>query len=43
MSDIMVRMAKCCKPIPGDEIVGYISLGKGITIHRRTARTRAPS
>ena len=34
MSDIMVRMAKCCKPIPGDEIVGYISLGKGITIHR---------
>lgn len=34
MSDIMVRMAKCCKPIPGDGIVGYISLGKGITIHR---------
>ncbi len=34
MADIMVRMAKCCKPIPGDEIVGYISLGKGITIHR---------
>jgi GTP pyrophosphokinase len=34
MSDIMVRMAKCCKPIPGDTIVGYISLGKGITIHR---------
>jgi GTP pyrophosphokinase len=34
MSDIMVRMAKCCKPIPGDDIVGYISLGKGITIHR---------
>ncbi len=34
MSDIVVRMAKCCKPIPGDDIVGYISLGKGITIHR---------
>jgi GTP pyrophosphokinase len=30
----MVRMAKCCKPIPGDQIVGYISLGKGVTIHR---------
>ena len=42
MSDIMVRMAKCCKPIPGDDIVGYISLGKGITIHRedcKNART----
>ena len=35
MSDIVVRMAKCCKPIPGDDIVGYISLGKGVTIHRR--------
>jgi guanosine-3',5'-bis(diphosphate) 3'-pyrophosphohydrolase len=34
MTDIVVRMAKCCKPIPGDEIVGYISLGKGVTIHR---------
>jgi GTP diphosphokinase / guanosine-3',5'-bis(diphosphate) 3'-diphosphatase len=34
LSDVMVRMAKCCKPVPGDDIVGYISLGRGITIHR---------
>ncbi len=34
MSDIVVRLAKCCLPIPGDDIVGYISLGKGVTIHR---------
>ena len=27
-------MAKCCTPVPGDEICGYISLGRGITIHR---------
>jgi GTP pyrophosphokinase len=32
--DVMLRMAKCCRPVPGDPIVGYISLGKGITIHR---------
>jgi GTP diphosphokinase / guanosine-3',5'-bis(diphosphate) 3'-diphosphatase len=32
--DVMLRLAKCCRPVPGDEIVGYISLGRGITIHR---------
>ena len=34
IDDVMVRLAKCCRPVPGDPIVGYISLGKGITIHR---------
>lgn len=33
IEDVMVRYAKCCDPIPGDEIVGYISRGRGITIH----------
>jgi GTP diphosphokinase / guanosine-3',5'-bis(diphosphate) 3'-diphosphatase len=36
ISDVMVRLAKCCRPVPGDEIVGYISLGRGITIHRNS-------
>jgi guanosine-3',5'-bis(diphosphate) 3'-pyrophosphohydrolase len=31
--DVMLRLAKCCRPVPGDPILGYISLGKGITIH----------
>jgi len=34
VQDVLVRMAKCCTPVPGDQVVGYISLGKGITVHR---------
>jgi guanosine-3',5'-bis(diphosphate) 3'-pyrophosphohydrolase len=34
VDDVLVRLAKCCTPVPGDEIRGYISLGRGITIHR---------
>ncbi|MGC9976696.1 MAG: bifunctional (p)ppGpp synthetase/guanosine-3',5'-bis(diphosphate) 3'-pyrophosphohydrolase [Syntrophales bacterium] len=33
IEDIMVRFAKCCNPIPGDEIMGYISRGRGVTVH----------
>jgi GTP pyrophosphokinase len=32
--DVLVRMAKCCTPVPGDPITGYISVGRGITVHR---------
>ncbi|MCB0350822.1 MAG: bifunctional (p)ppGpp synthetase/guanosine-3',5'-bis(diphosphate) 3'-pyrophosphohydrolase [Bdellovibrionales bacterium] len=34
MNDVLVRYAKCCVPIPGDSILGFISRGRGITIHR---------
>ncbi|HYI80142.1 MAG TPA: bifunctional (p)ppGpp synthetase/guanosine-3',5'-bis(diphosphate) 3'-pyrophosphohydrolase, partial [Thermoleophilaceae bacterium] len=33
LTDVALRLAKCCRPVPGDPILGYISLGKGITIH----------
>ena len=38
IEDVMVRLAKCCRPVPGDTIVGYISLGRGITIHRKDCK-----
>ena len=34
IDDILVRYARCCNPLPGDEIVGFITRGRGITVHR---------
>ena len=34
LSDVSVRFAKCCSPIPGDEIVGFVTRGRGVTVHR---------
>jgi guanosine-3',5'-bis(diphosphate) 3'-pyrophosphohydrolase len=34
LDDVAVRFSKCCSPIPGDEIVGFITRGRGVTIHR---------
>jgi GTP pyrophosphokinase len=34
VSDLMLRLAKCCNPVPGDPIVGYVTQGRGVTIHR---------
>ena len=36
IDDIKVNVASCCKPVPGDDIVGYISKGNGINVHRTT-------
>ena len=34
INDVSVRFAKCCSPIPGDEIVGFVTRGRGVTVHR---------
>jgi guanosine-3',5'-bis(diphosphate) 3'-pyrophosphohydrolase len=38
VEEVPVRLAKCCRPVPGDKIVGYVSLGRGITIHRHDCK-----
>ena len=35
VGNLLTRIASCCKPVPGDSIVGYITVGKGVTVHRR--------
>jgi len=35
LDDVLVRYAKCCNPLPGDTIIGFITRGRGVTVHRR--------
>jgi GTP pyrophosphokinase len=35
VGNLLTRMAKCCKPLPGDGIIGFITSGRGVTVHRR--------
>ena len=41
VGDLLVRFAKCCHPIPGDPIVGFITRGKGVTVHLQACPTVA--
>ncbi|MEM9242452.1 MAG: GTP diphosphokinase [Pseudomonadota bacterium] len=38
VGDMVTRIAQCCKPVPGDPIIGYITIGKGVSIHQRDCK-----
>jgi GTP pyrophosphokinase len=35
-ADVWIKLAKCCTPVPGDEIMGFVTRGQGVSVHRRT-------
>lgn len=35
VGNLLTHMARCCKPVPGDEIIGYITMGQGVSVHRK--------
>src|SRR5262249_26125310 len=41
VSDVWVKLARCCTPVPGDEILGFVTRGGGVSVHRRTCTNAA--
>lgn len=39
MDSLLTQLARCCRPVPPDAIVGFVTLGRGVSIHRRSCKT----
>jgi GTP pyrophosphokinase len=40
-ADVMVKLARCCTPVPGDEIIGFVTRGSGVSVHRNDCKNVA--
>ncbi len=34
VDDVLVRLSRCCNPVPGDKILGFVTRGRGVSVHR---------
>jgi guanosine-3',5'-bis(diphosphate) 3'-pyrophosphohydrolase len=41
LDDVMVRLSRCCTPVPGDEIIGFVTRGRGVSVHRNDCTNAA--
>jgi GTP pyrophosphokinase len=41
LDDVMVRLSRCCTPVPGDEIMGFVTRGRGVSVHRNDCANAA--
>jgi GTP pyrophosphokinase len=41
LDDVLVRLSRCCTPVPGDEIIGFVTRGGGVSVHRRSCTNSA--
>jgi GTP pyrophosphokinase len=42
VSDVWVKLARCCTPVPGDDVVGFITRGRGVSVHRKDCVNAGP-
>ncbi|MCQ9366908.1 bifunctional (p)ppGpp synthetase/guanosine-3',5'-bis(diphosphate) 3'-pyrophosphohydrolase [Brevibacterium sp. 91QC2O2] len=41
MDDILVKLARCCTPVPGDDVIGFVTRGSGVSVHRKDCKNMA--
>ena len=43
VDDVLVRLSRCCNPVPGDDILGFVTRGRGVSVHRDVYKRQRPA